>query len=101
MMDMKFHINQKKVIDMRTLFLYFLMTTSVYSQTVNNATVNLQGANQSVSISQLGTGHVATVTLSGDGITALISQTGNFQSFSLNVSCGSNCPSSPYMVKQY
>ena len=77
------------------------MTTSAYSQTVNNATVNIQGANQSVSITQLGTGHSATVTLSGDGVSALISQTGNFQSFSLNVSCGSNCPSSPYIVNQY
>ena len=86
---------------MRSLFVFLLMTTSAYSQTVNNATVNLQGANQSVSISQSGTGHSATVTLSGDGINALISQTGNFQSFSLSVSCGSNCPSSPYIVTQY
>ena len=86
---------------MKTLFALLLMTTSAFSQTVNNATVNLQGANQNVSITQLGTGHSATVTLSGDGVSALISQTGNFQSFSLSVSCGSNCPSSPYVVNQY
>jgi hypothetical protein len=78
------------------------MTTSAYSQSVNNnATVNLQGANQNVSITQFGTGHSASVTLRGDGVSAIISQTGNFQSFSLNVSCGSNCPSSPYVVNQY
>jgi len=86
---------------MKTLFALLLMTTAAFSQTVNNATVNLQGANQNVSITQFGAGHSATVTLSGDGITALISQTGNFQSFSLSVSCGSNCPSSPYVVNQY
>ena len=86
---------------MKSLFALLLMTTSAFSQTVNNATVNLQGANQSVSITQLGTGHSATVTLSGDGVSALISQTGNFQSFSLSVNCGSNCPSSPYIVNQY
>jgi hypothetical protein len=86
---------------MKSLLALLLMTSSAHSQTVNNATVNLQGANQSVSITQLGTGHSASVTLSGDGVSALISQTGNFQSFSLSVSCGSNCPSSPYVVNQY
>lgn len=101
MMDMAFHMNQRKVIDMKSLFALLLMTTSAYSQNINNATVNLQGANQNVSITQLGIGHSATVTLSGDGISALITQTGNFQSFSLSVSCGSNCPSSPYIVTQY
>jgi hypothetical protein len=86
---------------MKTLFALLLMTTSAFSQTVNNATVNIQGSHQNVSITQLGTGHSATVTLSGDGVSALISQRGNFQSFSLSVSCGSNCPSSPYVVNQY
>jgi hypothetical protein len=86
---------------MKTLIALLLMTTSAYSQTVNNATVNLQGANQNVSITQLGIGNSATVTLSGDGVSALISQRGNFQSFSLSVNCGSNCPSSPYVVNQY
>ena len=78
------------------------MTTSAYSQTVNNATVNLQGANQSVSITQSGAGHSATLNFAGDSITAIISQSGNTpQSFSLSVTCGFSCPSSPYIVNQY
>jgi len=87
---------------MRALFLFLLMTTSAYSQTVNNATVNLQGANQSVSITQSGAGHSATLNFAGDSITAIISQSGNTpQSFSLSVTCGFSCPSSPYIVNQY
>ena len=43
---------------MKTLFALLLMTTSAYSQTVNNnATVNIQGANQNVSITQSGARH--------------------------------------------
>ena len=34
-----------------------------YSQTVNNSTVNLQGANQNVNITQSGAGHSANVSL--------------------------------------
>jgi hypothetical protein len=87
---------------MKTLFALLLMTTSVYSQTVNNATVNLQGANQSVSITQLGAGHSAYLNLTGNSISAIISQTGNTpQSFTLSVTCGSICPNSPYIVNQY
>ena len=87
---------------MKTLFALLLMTTSAYSQTVNNATVNIQGANQSVSITQSGAGHSATLNFAGDSITAIISQSGNTpQSFSLSVTCGFSCPSSPYIVNQY
>ena len=87
---------------MKILFALLLMTTSANSQTVNNATVNLQGANQSVSITQFGSGHSATITFNGDGLNAIVSQTGpNPQSFSLSVSCGITCPTTPYMVKQY
>jgi len=87
---------------MKTLFALLLMTTSAFSQTVNNATVNIQGANQSVSITQSGAGHSATLNFAGDSITAIISQSGNTpQSFSLSVTCGFSCPSSPYIVNQY
>jgi ABC-type thiamine transport system ATPase subunit len=78
------------------------MTTSVFSQTVNNATVNIQGANQSVSITQSGAGHSAALNFAGDSIKAIISQSGNTpKSFSLSVTCGFSCPSSPYIVNQY
>jgi hypothetical protein len=78
------------------------MTTSAHSQAINNATVNIQGANQIVSINQYGTGHSANLSLLGDGITAIINQSGpSPQSFSLSVNCNGNCPSSPYIINQY
>ena len=87
---------------MKSLFALLLMTTSAYSQTVNNATVNIQGANQNVSITQSGAGHSATLNFTGNSISAIISQSGNTpQSFSLSVTCGNNCPTSPYIVNQY
>ena len=87
---------------MKTLFALLLMSTSAYSQTVNNATVNIQGANQSVSITQSGANHSATLSFTGDNISAIISQSGTTpQSFSLSVTCGFTCPNSPYIVNQY
>ena len=88
---------------MKSLFTFFLLTTSAFSQTANNnATVNIQGLNQSVSINQSGASHSATLNLSGNNISAVISQYGNTpQNFSLSVNCGSNCPNSPYIVSQY
>jgi len=86
------------------VLLSFFVNSSGYTnaQTVNNATVNIQGVNQSVSITQFGAGHSATLNFSGDNISAIISQSGNIaQSFSLTVTCGSNCPNSPYIVNQY
>jgi len=87
---------------MKTLLALLLMTTPAFSQTVNNATVNLQGANQSVSITQFGSDKSATVTFNGYGLNAIISQSGsNPQSFSLSVTCTSSCPTSPYIINQY
>jgi hypothetical protein len=87
---------------MKSLLALLLMTTSAYSQTVNNATVNLQGANQSVSITQSGGNKSATIAFNGDGLSAIINQTGSIpQSFSLSVTCTSSCPTSPYIVNQY
>ena len=89
---------------LRIALLSIFVNLSCYAnaQTVNNATVNLQGANQSVSITQSGAGHSASLNLVGDSINAIISQTGNTpQSFSLSVTCGNNCTNSPYIVNQY
>jgi len=87
---------------MRTLAALLLFTISANGQTLNNATVNIQGVNQSVSITQSGAGHSANLNLVGDSITAIVSQSGNTpQSFSLSVTCGINCPNSPYIVNQY
>jgi hypothetical protein len=72
------------------------------SQQVNNATVNIQGASQNVTISQSGAGHSASMSLSGDSISVIANQSGTTpQSFNLSVTCGSNCPSSPYIINQY
>ena len=87
---------------MKTLLALLLMTSPAYSQTINNATVNIQGANQNVSITQSGAGHSATLNFTGNSISAIISQSGNTpQSFSLSVTCGVTCPSSPYIINQY
>ena len=87
---------------MKTLIALLLMTNSAFSQTVNNATVNLQGANQSVSITQFGGNKSASVSFNGDGLSAIINQSGSSpQSFSLSVTCTSSCPTSPYIVNQY
>jgi hypothetical protein len=87
---------------MRTLLAILLMTTSAYSQTVNNATVNLQGANQSVSITQSGAGHNANVSIVGNGVSFIGVQSGSVpQSYSFSVSCGTNCPVNPYIINQY
>ena len=59
---------------MKTLLALLLMTTPALSQTVNNAIVNIQGVNQSVSITQSGASHSATLNLSGDNISAIVSQ---------------------------
>jgi hypothetical protein len=87
---------------MKTLFALLLMTTPALSQTVNNATVNIIGSLQNVSITQSGANHSATLNFTGDNISAIISQSGNTpQSFSLSVTCGLTCPNSPYIVSQY
>ena len=87
---------------MKTLFALLLMTTPALSQTVNNATVNIIGSLQNVSITQSGANHSATLNFTGDNISAIISQSGTTpQSFSLSVTCGLNCPNSPYIVSQY
>ena len=87
---------------MKYLIALLLLTTTANSQTINNATINLQGINQGVSITQSGASHSATLNLSGNNITAIVSQYGSTpQSFSLSVDCGSNCPNSPYIITQY
>ena len=89
---------------LRIALLSIFVNLSCYAnaQTINNATVNIQGANQSVSITQSGSNHSATITFNGDGLNAIVSQTGpNPQSFSLSVNCGITCPTSPYIVNQY
>jgi hypothetical protein len=79
-----------------------LLTVSANAQQVNNATVNIIGSTQNVSITQSSAGHSANLQLEGIGINVSVTQSGNSpQSFSLNVNCGNNCPTSPYVVNQY
>jgi uncharacterized protein YxeA len=81
---------------------FLLFGNIAYAQTINNANVNLQGANQYVSITQSGAGHTANFSLSGDSISVIASQSGQTpQSFSLSVTCGISCPNSPYIINQY
>jgi hypothetical protein len=83
-------------------FLFCIVSLSASAQSINNATVNIIGNTQNVIINQSGANHSATLNFTGDNISAIISQSGiTPQSFSLSVTCGLNCPNSPYMVSQY
>lgn len=76
--------------------------TTVYSQTVNNATVNLTGNTQNIIINQTGADHSANINLNGNGVSAIVNQSGTTpQSVTLSVNCGNSCPTSPYVVNQY
>jgi len=87
---------------MRTLAALLLLTVSANSQQINNATVNLQGTNQNVSITQSGANHSAVVTITGVGASFMGSQYGTVaQSYSFSVYCGTNCPVNPYIINQY
>lgn len=87
---------------------YILLAISLFfsniaqAQQVNNATVNIIGNSQNVSINQSGAGHSATLNLYGNDIPVSVTQSGvTPQSFSLTVTCYSNCSSNPTVVNQY
>lgn len=87
---------------MRTLAVLLLLTVSVSAQQTNNATVNIIGNNQNVTVTQSGSGHNANLTLAGDNIPVSITQSGQSpQSFNLNITCYSNCGNNPTVVNQY
>ena len=87
---------------MKSLAALLLLTVSANAQQVNNATVNIIGSTQNVTIIQSAAGHSANLQLEGYGINVSVNQSGNSpQSFSLSVSCGFSCPSSPYIINQY
>lgn len=87
---------------MKTLAALLLLTVSANAQQVNNATVNIIGNNQNVIVNQSGAGHSANLNLYGDSIPVSISQSGTTpQSFSLTITCYSNCSSNPTVVNQY
>jgi len=87
---------------MKTLAALLLLTVSVSAQQVNNATVNIIGNNQNVTVIQSGSGHAANLTLYGNDIPVSVTQSGTTpQSFSLSHTCYSNCSSSPIVVNQY
>ena len=87
---------------MKTLLAFLLMTTPALSQQVNNATVNIIGNNQNVVVNQSGANHSANLNLYGNDIPVSVNQSGNTpQSFSLTITCYSNCSSNPTVVNQY
>jgi hypothetical protein len=87
---------------MKVLAALLLLTVSANAQQVNNSTVNIIGSTQNVIITQSAVGHSANLQLDGNGISVSVTQSGNTpQSFSLNVTCGNSCPSSPYIINQY
>jgi hypothetical protein len=87
---------------MKTLAALLLLTVSANAQQVNNATVNIIGNNQNVIVNQSGVSHSANLNLYGNDIPVSISQFGTTpQSFSLTITCYSNCSSNPTVVTQY
>jgi hypothetical protein len=87
---------------MKVLAALLLLTVSANAQQVNNSTVNIIGSTQNVIITQSAVGHSANLQLDGNGISVSVTQSGNTpQSFSLSVTCGNSCPSSPYIINQY
>jgi hypothetical protein len=87
---------------MKTLAVLLLLTASANAQQINNATVNIVGNNQNVIVNQSGVGHNANLNLYGNDIPVSVTQSGNTpQSFSLTVTCYSNCSNSPTVVNQY
>lgn len=87
---------------------YILLAISLFfaniaqAQQVNNATVNIIGNSQNVTINQSGAGHSANLSLNGDNIPVSVTQSGlTPQSFSLTVTCYTNCASNPTVVNQY
>jgi hypothetical protein len=83
-------------------FLFCMVSLSASAQSINNATVNIMGNTQNVIINQSGADHTTYLSFSGNGISAVINQSGSVpQSFSLSVTCGNSCPTSPYVVNQY
>jgi hypothetical protein len=87
---------------MKTLAALLLFTISANAQQVNNATVNIIGNNQNVTITQSGSGHSANLSLYGNDIPVSVTQSGSTpQSFSLSHTCYSSCYSSPIVVNQY
>ena len=87
---------------MKSLAALLFFTISANAQQVNNATVNIIGNNQNVIVNQSGAGHTANLNLYGNDIPVSVNQSGNTpQSFSLTVTCYSNCSSNPTVVNQY
>lgn len=87
---------------MKTFIALLFLSSTALAQTVNNATVNIIGNSQNVTIIQSGAGHSANLSLSGDNIPVSVTQSGQTpQSFNLNITCYSNCSASPTVVNQY
>jgi hypothetical protein len=87
---------------MRSLVALLFFTISANAQQINNATVNIIGNSQNVVVNQSGAGHTANLNLYGNDIPVSVSQSGNTpQSFSLTITCYSNCSSNPTVVNQY
>ena len=87
---------------MRILAALLFFTISANAQQINNATVNIIGNNQNVIVNQSGAGHTTNLNLYGNDIPVSVSQSGSTpQSFSLTITCYSNCSSNPTVVNQY
>jgi hypothetical protein len=92
---------------MKTMIALLIMMTTAMAQSVptvqNNATVNITGNYQNVTITQSGNpGHSVSITSTGDNVPISVTQSGTTpKSFSIIINCVSSCASSPYIINQY
>jgi hypothetical protein len=85
---------------MRTLLLLLMSTTLAYAG--NSVTVTSTGNRQNVNITQSNGNHTANVSVVGNDVSIAATQSGSVsKTFSIDINCGSTCPTSPYTIDQY
>jgi hypothetical protein len=83
---------------LRSLISFLILTVPVFAG--NSVTVTSTGNAQNVTVTQTGGNHTANVNVNGNNPTVVVSQTGSNQSVTVDITCYSNCPTSPYVITQ-
>jgi Curlin associated repeat len=79
----------------------FLLLLIVPAFAGNSVIITSTGNTQNVTVTQTGGDHTATVSVNGTNPTVVVTQTGTTnQSVSVDINCGTTCPTSPYTVNQ-
>lgn len=85
---------------MKALILLLMSTTFAFAG--NSVTVTSTGNRQNVNITQSNGNHTANVSVVGNDVSIASTQSGSVsKTFSIDINCGSTCPTSPYTIEQY